>query len=317
MRKDVTLQINISPGDINYAALTVPALLEQHKDIKKKLLVVDCCRPQRTKLVDPNIRFPSDKFKKNVEKIKKICMHFVEEELVSDIYFLYADDPLIDRVAKKYLRGIYNTTHAAGGAANMSYWIGIDMPDTRYVLHYDADMMLYQASGYRWVDEAILELESNQNVLMAVPRLCPPINNVLPSLHEGRPIMDGKNYWLNDWFSTRQFLLDKSRLEQYLPLVTTKVMIELMIRKYTRRAFPIDPEILLFKSVGSRHGRRLMLKNEQSWSLHPDNKSQSYIEILPQMISLIKKGIYPPAQRGYENINLEAWMMFIQKEMGD
>jgi hypothetical protein len=304
---DVTLQINISPGDVNYAHLTVPALVNRHSDIKKRFLVVDCCRPQKSTILDPDVRFPVEKFEKNVEAIVAVAKALLADGTVSDVYFLMPDDPLVVYISKIYLRGLYKNTHSAGGTANMSYWVGIFLPDTKYLLHYDGDIMLYQQSGYSWVTEAINEIESKKEAIMAVPRLCPPLAVDMPSAHEGRPFQSYDKYWLNDWFSTRHFLLDKHRFDKHLPLVNGKIMLELLIRKYANKAFPIDPEILMFKSLGGRGCKRLILKNEKAWLLHPVNKGPEFIVNLPQILSAITAGKYPNEQKGIEDINLDAW----------
>lgn len=313
--QEITLQINISPGDINYARLTVSALVNQHLEIKKRLLVVDCCRPQKTRIVDPDTRFPAEKFERDTKEIIRIANQLLEEKIVSALYFLKPDDPIIDYLSKKYLRGLYMTTHGAGGTANMGYWAGFELPDTRYVLHYDGDIMLYQKSGYQWVDEAIAYMEQEPDVFIAVPRLCPmpkDLESDMPSLYEGRTPISTKHYWKNDWFSTRHCLLDKQKFDRYLPLVRGKVMLELLIRKYGKRAFPLDPEIVMFKSIGPRGGKRLVLKSHDAWLTHPTDKSAGYLEILPQIIEAITSNRYPDAQIGHENLNLEAWNEFLK-----
>ncbi len=88
MLSDLTLQINLSPGDIRYATITVPELLKKHQLIEKRLLVVDCCRPQKTKLVDPEKRFPKEVFKKKVEEIIDIAESFRKDGLFDEIYYL-------------------------------------------------------------------------------------------------------------------------------------------------------------------------------------------------------------------------------------
>jgi hypothetical protein len=311
MISNITLQINISPGDINYAELTVTALVNQHIDIKNRLLVVDCCRPQKTKILDPDVRFPAKVFEENVEKIISISKHLLANKVVTDVYYIMPDDTLIDHLSKKYLRGLYKTTHGAGGTANMAYWAGIELSKTRYVLHYDGDIMLFQKPGFNWVTEAINYMEPHKNILIAIPRLCPPADEDIPSLHEGRPFTSLPGYWLNDWFSTRHFLCDKQKLESYLPLVRGKVMIELFLRKYGNRAFPIDPEILLFKSVAPRGAKRLVLKSKDAWLLHPVDKSPSFLKMLPNMLNAIKEGKYPVEQKGVENIKLDYWTKFL------
>lgn len=55
----VTLQINLSPGDIHYAHLTVPALVKAHRNsVDETVAIVDCCRPQKTKMSIPISNFP-------------------------------------------------------------------------------------------------------------------------------------------------------------------------------------------------------------------------------------------------------------------
>lgn len=313
MSNEVTLQINISPGDVNYAALTVPALVSNHRDIKKRLLIIDCCRPQRTKLVDPDLKFPIHIFDKNVKKITEISEELLRNNIVTDLYYLFPNDPLYKRLSEKYLDNIYHCTHAAGGTANMSYWAGIELVETKYVLHYDGDIILYQKVGYSWVEEATKLMENQENVIMAVPRLSPPIpNSDLPSYSEGRQNISYEKYWLNDWFSTRHFLLNKDKLNDFLPLVRGKVKLELLLRKYGKRAFPIDPEILLFKSLGTRGCKRLMLKNNNAWVTHPANKPEVFIKVVEQIIAEVSHGDFPIEQQGLENIDLAAWVKFIR-----
>lgn len=312
MIDEVTLQINLSPGDINYAALTVPALVANHRDIKKRLLIVDCCRPQKTKLVDPDRKFPIHIFDEKVRKITDISENLLKNNIVTEVRYLFPNDPIFKELSKKYLNNIYDCTHAAGGTANMSYWAGIELIKTKYVLHYDGDIILHQKDGYSWVNEALNYMAMEEGIIAAVPRLSPPINNSdLPSLNEGRPLLSFEKYWLNDWFSTRHFLLDKAKLNNYLPLVRGKVKLELLLRKYGRRAFPIDPEILLFRSLGSRGCKRLMLKNEGAWLIHPTDKPDRFIEIIKDIIIEVAKGNYPAQQSGCENIDIDAWIKFL------
>lgn len=314
--QDITLQINLSPGDVNYAGLTVPALVGNHAGIKKRLLVVDCCRPQKTKLIDPDIKYPVNIFNQNVEHITEISEQLLKGNIVTDVYYLKPGDKLFDHLSKKYLSGLYKCTHSAGGTANMSYWAGIELPETNHVLHYDGDILLYQKNGYEWCYEAINLLSKNPDSLFAVPRLCPPVLNQAidsPSLQEGRPLETYADFWKNDWFSTRHFLVDKRKLNKFLPLVTGKLMLELLIRKYSFRAFPFDPEIILFKSLAGRRGKRIILKNTDAWILHPQEKPQLFLAILPQIIAAVTQGKTPGVQRGYENINTQAWKAYFEK----
>ena len=308
---DVTLQINLSPGDVNYAEQIVPKIVSNHNNIENRILIVDCCRPQKTRLINPDVRFPLNVFNKNLARIKAIAEKLLADKIVTHIYYLTPDDPIIGHLSKKYLNKLYQSTHAAGGTANMSYWAAIELCTTRYLLHYDGDIFLYQEKGYDWVQEAKSLMEKDNKIVISVPRLCPPPTLNIPSLHEGRPFKEYQSYWLNDWFSTRQFLLDKRKFETYLPLPVGKIKFKLLLRKYLKRAFPIDPEILLFNSIGGRGGKRLVLKSTKAWIIHPLQKNDEFLKILPQILLSVEKGIFPLEQQGHEDILHDKWLLFI------
>jgi len=81
---------------------------------------------------------------KKVSRIKEIAKALLDGKVVTDLFFIEPDNfPLFDRLSKKYLRSLYKSTHGAGGTANMSYWAAMDLPVTKYVLHYDCDILLY------------------------------------------------------------------------------------------------------------------------------------------------------------------------------
>ena len=91
---DTTLQINLSPGDLRYAEMTVPALVAAHPEAAERLAVVDCCRPQRTKIVNPDSRFPEPEFSKKVERIIAMTENFQEKGIFDRIEFLHPDTPV-------------------------------------------------------------------------------------------------------------------------------------------------------------------------------------------------------------------------------
>ena len=312
MDENVTLQINTSPGDVAYAHITIPALVKQHQTLNNRLLIVDCCRPGRSKLIDPDKKFPWPIFSKKVAAIKEIAEDLLNKKIVTQVVYLEPNAPLFNLLSKKYLNGWYKNTHSSGGTANMSYWAAVELPQTKYVLHYDCDILLYQKPGYSWVNDAMERFKEDPNIIMAVPRLCPPVKGLdAPSLNEGRPFSSHYAYWKNDWFSTRHFLMDKERFSSYLPLVKGKVLFELLLRKYGKRAFPLDPEIIMFKSMAPKGAKRITLKNENAWILHPLNKPPEFIEALNDIVPFVTDGKFPLAQAGKENIELASWLEYL------
>ncbi len=311
--KDVTLQINLSPGDIAYAQLTVPSLIKKHPEVKSVLLVVDICKPAKTKLVNPFVRFPEPAFSNRLKQIIDIATAIQKQTPNCHLYILKPEDPLLHELGNKYLGGWYYHTHDYGGCANMAYWAGFELPDTRYVLHYDGDMLLYQKPGYSWLQEALFLLEKNQTAVAATPRYNTPFegSETRPSFRHGVPYIERSNCWLDTFFSTRCLLIDKERLRSYMPLMKGRILWETLAVKYLKRGFPRSPEIVMFRRIGGKGGHRLILKNFNSWLMHPHSKPSEYIQYLPNIIALIDKGLYPK-DHSEENLELDKWIELVK-----
>jgi hypothetical protein len=316
---NVTLQINLSPGDITYAHLTVPSLVTAHRaNVDETLAIVDCCRPQKTKIVDPDRRFPEAEFSRRVEKISLIAEELKATGYLDRIVYLYPSNSLQPILSRKYLGNWVNETHDYGGCALMSYLAGFEAVTTRYLIHYDADMLLYQVPNYDWSVEAKYLIDKHPQAVAASPRISPPFSKEknlpdAPSTYEGRPLVTVEGGWRNDWFSTRCFLIDREKLNSYLPLIQGRLLLETLATKYLNRGYPRSPEIMLFKRLGAGGGWRLNLKSEQAWLLHPATKPPRYIELLPQIQELVSNNQVPIEQKGQADINLSAWEQFIAK----
>ena len=313
---DVTLQINLSAGDAAYAEQTVPLLVRAHPGVARRLAVVDCCRPQRTRIFDPERRLPEAAFRERLERVRTLALRFQREALFDEIVWLEPGAPDFRRLAARYVRPWMTETHDYGGCAFMGYWAALDFPTTRFVLHYDADMCLYQALGFDWAAEAQRLWTNYPQAIAATPRISPPgfarsPAEDAPSLHEGRPAERVRDGWLNDWFSTRCFLLDRERLEPHLPLVQGFRAIEYRLRRAIDRGYPVGPETLLHFVLGPRGKRRLNLADERAWLLHPQSKPPAYLALLPAILTAVQAGRAPSAQRGHSDLDLPAWEKFL------
>ncbi len=314
---DVTLQINLSPGDINYALITVPTLVNAHRSyVDETVAIVDCCRPQKTKIVDPKSRFGEPEFSQRVEKICAIAEELKIKGYLDKIIYLRPGNSLQPILSRKYLGNLVKETHDYGGCALMSYLAAFEVTTTRYLIHYDADMLLYQAPDYDWSTEARKFMDKDSKAVAASPRISPPFSKEknlpdAPSVHEGRPFIPVEGGWRNDWFSNRCYVIDKDKLFSYLPLIQGSLLLETLLVKYLNRGYPRSPEIMLFKRVGGAGGWRLNLKSEKAWLLHPATKPSDYIELLPKIQKAVLQGRVPVEQRGYADINLSAWKDFL------
>ena len=313
--REVTLQINLSAGDAAYARLTVPALLRSQEHVLRRMAVVDCCRPQRTGIFDPERRSTLDEFSRRLSEVRNLAEQLKRSGLLDEIAYIEPGDPRIPGFASRYGRRWMTETHDYGGCAFMAYWAALDLPQTRFVLHYDADMLVHQDPGFSWVDEALAHWAAHPRAIAAVPRMSPPgfassPEDDAPTLHEGRPKEAVSGGWLNDWFSTRCFLLDRARLSPLLPLASPWEAAVLRVRKLAARGYPPAPELLLNRSLGRRGWRCLNLGSEKAWLLHPIRKDGEYLRLLPTILSAVAEGSVPKTQMGHADILVDAWAAF-------
>ncbi len=227
---EITLQVNVCAGDISYADPILRSLVRTHReDIREVVAVADCCRPQSTPVLHRASRFPPDEFGQRVERLRELCARWLGEGLVDRIEYLEAGDAArVRRLNRKYCGRDTACTHDHLGHAFSAYFAGWEAANTRYVVHFDADVLLHQAPGYSWLRDAVARLSADRKLLAVSPRIAPPpadaagqmvdmaIEGVawLPTWRLTREA-DG---WRSDWFSTRCHVIDRERLAELLPL---------------------------------------------------------------------------------------------------
>ncbi len=309
MSKEITLQINLSPGDTESATLTVPHIVSAHStEFAEKLLIVDCNRPQQTPIVNTDIRFPQETFQQKVLQIKSIADDLNKQGVVDRVVYLEPGDDIYKRISRKYMRGITRATHDYGACALMAYLAAFEVVSTPYLLHYDADMLIYQKKGHDWLVEALGVLQDQHRYAAVTPRLAPPLrqpSSDTPTLYQWPVSKKVASGWEDQWFSTRAFLFKRESLMNALPLLRGKRYLRAVARKLLNRGFPVSPEVMIsarMKQIAKFH---LQLASEDAWLLHPCDKSEVYLSILPRLIQTVKEGKVPDRQRGIPDIDLE------------
>lgn len=308
---DFTLQINLSPGDVDYAALTVPALLAPHPRAAERLLVVDVCKPQATRIIDPAKRYPEPRYSQRAEAIVRLAEDLRTSGQVDRVVVLRPDDPLFPALRRRYLRPWIKETHDYGGCALLAYLAAFELCRTPWLLHYDADMLAHNAPGTDWVADAQAALARRPELVAAIPRPAPPLPSDqpddLPSLDERISARDYPEGWGQAWFSTRCYLFDMSRLRAHLPLVQGRLWWEMLATRLRGQGYPRSPEIMLFRRLGAAGRLRLCLRRRDSWLLHPVKKGPDFVAALPSLLRYVRDGRYPALQAGRQNIDLDAW----------
>lgn len=306
----ICLQINVSAGDVDYAAVTVPALIDAQRDqVDSVFVVMDACRPQKTPLVDPERRFPEPAYAERVERMLALVGEWQSSALIDRHLVLRPGAPEFAELAARYLRSSMRETHDYGGTAVMGYLAGFHYANARYVAHFDSDLLLHQAAGKRWIAAAIDALGRYPEAVAASPRPAPPWADGAErySREQGRPARRVADGWLDDWYSTRCLLIDGERMAAELPWIQGRLRLEMTLRRWLSRGYPMSPEQLMFRRLGPRGRRRLVLADDGCWTLHPTRKGTDFLGLLPLLIDSVRAGTLPDAQRGHENFDLPVW----------
>jgi hypothetical protein len=317
MDEGITLQITLAAVDVPYAKYIVPHLARMHRAAAREvILTIDFCKPQKTKQTDPAVRCKEPEFTQQVEELRALGESLQKEGLVDRVLCLRSDDPWLRGVTRKYTGPWPPETHDYGGKPITGFWAGIEAAHTRYVLHYDGDIFLHQEPGFDWAVHAIPFMEKQDHALSAAPRPTPPYATSIPygdysCIHEGMPIFPVEGGWKHYFFSTRAFLVDRRKLERYLPFCRGRMLLEHIAIKALRRGFPRSAEKMVWATVSAEGGYRLILSTERAWMLHPSYKPPHYAALAPAILEHIVNNRVPTAQLGNAEIALEAWQAFI------
>jgi|GEM_PF-1242051 len=287
---EITLQVNLCAGDLAYAEQTVPALIATHRpDVREMLVVADACRPQSTPVLHSPSRFPAAPFAERVSQLRAMCARWLTDGLVDRVEFLEPDPVRVRALNLKYCGRATPWTHDHLGHAFAAYFAGWEHARTRYVLHFDADILLYQAPGYSWLRAAVASLEANPKLLAASPRIAPPLTEA-----DGRMVdlrLPGNGWqptwrlsreqqgWHSEWFSTRCHLMDRVRLAEQLPLRSQRgnaieawsdVLNRLLFPLYDARSWITDEPVRGVRWFADRVARRLAHRVIPPFPLPPE-----------------------------------------------
>jgi hypothetical protein len=345
---DITLQINLCAGDLSYGERTVAALIATHRaDVREVVVVADGCRPHSTPLLDADTQFPAAEFAARVERLRMWCAALPSSGNVDRVVWLQPEPAALRTLNAKYCGVTTARSHDHLGHAFSAYFLGWESARTRYVAHFDADIVLWQEPGFHWLRAAIAALEADPTLLAASPRIAPPPmtdamvhvdapgSGWLPSW----PLERRHGGWRSPWFSTRCHLIDRERLMAALPLQPARGAaadrrastldrllapiydagfaagkLGRIARSIARRIppFPLPPEVLLHEHAQAHGFGCVYLDDPRAWFVHPDTKPETFLRLLPRLLtSVAERGEYPAQQRGLSGVQFGAWESFL------
>ncbi|WP_164011649.1 hypothetical protein [Pyxidicoccus trucidator] len=296
----VTLQINLAPTDFPHARLILPHQLRQlGPSVQEVLLVVDLHRSQGARFAEAWLE--------RKPKMERLLSELSAAD--SRIRVVEVDySPATTRaLSEQFFGGSRLPMKDSRGGPYHSYFFGLASAAHRHVLHLDADMLI--GGGSRtWMAEAEAQLASREELVSCSPLAGPPRadGTVAGSSRWFEP--DGRvpGAFRYRRFSSRVFFMDREAFVRRVGPLRARLAPPIHVLRALRAGNPPyrEPENLITRTLVQRGLWRLDFQGAAPglWTLHPQYRSPTFYERLPELIARVESGDMPDAQRGQENV---------------
>jgi hypothetical protein len=307
-----SLSIMVARTDIPFIMHTIPHLVRTcNYPFVERVLMIDTAPLSGDKLLRPGIG--------SIEQLRECCDKLLQQGIVDQVVDIDYSPEYRDKIYQKHFGGRVRPTHNYKGYPIWGTIYKIEQAKGDYMLHFDSDMLLYQKSGYSWIEEAIQILQQNPDVISVRPLSGPP--NSDKSLHQNHPYeLDASGgFYQFKFFSSRAYLIDRHRFNKLLPLdilwrSARNPLMNLFPSKlqtplyyYFRKGKLDSWEIMVSQKLEKTSYIRATMSSPNSWTIHPVKRGDDFIQSLPILISKIEDGYYPLDQAGHYDLRWEAW----------
>lgn len=288
-----SLVINLAPSDVGLCEHTVPHQLRQFgSEVDEILLVVDG--------LNSGGRFGEDWTRR-----KNLLESWLGQlSGVRIIEVDYAESARACSAGVVGIDGICPIKDFRGGPYH-AYFHGVASANCNIVFHADSDM-LFGGSKRGWLKQAIQRLQM-PNVLAVSPLPGPPTadGRLLSQSSRQSPSDPFTHHF--DGFSTRVFIIDRTRLRS---LLGTWQPSRPRLRSRVRAAIDGRPAIQLPEvDISTRMVENALVRVDflgspaTRWSLHPPYRSAKFLVELPGIIERVESAALPSSQAGHHDIN--------------
>ncbi|MDB9527349.1 hypothetical protein PN498_15220 [Oscillatoria sp. CS-180] len=325
MAVPVSVWILAARTDLPYLAKTIPHQMKVcDYPFVEKVLALDTAPLSGDKLTRYGTGSQSE--------VREACQKLVDAGVMDRIEEIDYDPALVETIYTKYFgaeqaRHMRGHTHNWKGSTVYASLYCIEQAASDCYLHFDADMLLYQAPDFNWITEAVQLLKDIPEIAAMRPLCGPPHpDGKLFQKHVYRH--DSRGFYAHDVFSMRAYLVDRRQFARLSPiplswkyqpmwsrwlpkpLQSLSAKVERRLRKNTTS---VEGAIASFEPMTSQRLQetdffRADLSSPKAWTIHPANHSAQFIEALPQLIQFIEQGLYPQEQAGHYDLKLDAWL---------
>lgn len=307
-----SLWILTARTDLPFLAQTIPHLVRMcNYPFQEKVLALDTAPLTGDKVNRPGIG--------SLEDLRRVCRQLQAEGWVDRIVEINYDRSYQNQVYRKHFGYPLHLTHNYKGYPILGTIFTLESAQSDYVLHFDSDMLLYQAPNFSWIDHSIELMENHPQLMSLRPLTGPP--SIEGRLEQNYPYtLHPEGFYCFKFFSSRAYLIKKERFDRLLPLPilwrpyrqswvnTLPLKWKNQLHCWTGKGKLDSWEIMVSQQLEKTDFVRGTLSNPKAWTVHPVDRSQRFLSNLPQIIQRIEQGDYPPAQAGYYDLQTDLWV---------
>jgi hypothetical protein len=298
-----TLQITTYPPDFPVVEHALPHQLRMWgTQVNKTNVILDVHRSQSG-------RYRGMQYDENLAKIRELLQYVASHYHNVNVCEVNYSELARKNVSTSFFGLNKIPVKAWDGSAFYSYFYGLHVANSDYVLHMDGDM-LFGGGSQTWLSEAVEFLKTHPDVLFAGPLPGPPHPTGSVYGHNDFCIMresDGFTAYRFPDVSTRIFLVDLRRMRREIG--TLPLLPPILIERLQSRILGNPPargaeEVLSIAMASHKLSRVDFLGSGSGmWSLHPPFRSENFIRALPALVRRVEQGDVPEDQLGNYEIN--------------
>lgn len=304
MNTDCTLAILVARTDVNFMLQTIPHLVRTCRfPFKQRLLFVDTAPLGQEYQTRPGVGTMNDLY--------ACCQQLKGDGTIDKVIDIPYKQEYRRKAYQKHFSDRIRHTHDYRGYPIWGSILPLETVKTRYLVHFDSDMLLYQNPNYSWIEEGIKFLQKYPEIASILPLSGPPTQNgalMQQRLEQEDFIRDARGFYSFKTFTSRVFLIDIQKFEQLLPL---KFQLSLRARIkgcWSKKSYLPPWEEMVGDSLKQESYVRADIDSPYAWTLHPNSRGSQFIQALPSLIQKIESGQYPDEQAGFYDLKVNCWI---------
>jgi hypothetical protein len=296
-----SLSILVARTDIPFMMQTIPHLVKSCQfEFLERVLFVETAPLSGIFRDRPGVG--------TLEQLRDCCDRLLQAGVVDRVVDIDYSEATRQRIYKKHFGQDVRFTHDYRGASVFGFIYSLEAVKGDYILHFDSDMLLHQQRNHSWILEGIALLKSCPDVMFVSPLSGCPTSDSSLKQRSVTYQCDPRGFYAFKEFTSRKFLVDRSRLEKMLPIQPQWVSWKRQALEFITGKSALNVwEITMSKALQKSEYIRADLSSPQAWTLHTPDHGSTFVQLLPQVIEQIEEGSYPPQQAGDYDLQLNLW----------